>query len=169
MSSIDFMGWLLAKTSFLRKMDSAMYRRENPIMQSIGLQGSKQMTIWSRGKKEDSLLLKFNNRAEAYFNDGRMDYLQDEFCLPEKRKTLLQELFRAEACLGIPSLEYNRIIMSICHSAIDHLKTILKDNKEAIKTVGSIQKTYKEKEMFFMQQIDKRLERIKENRELLEL
>jgi len=157
---IKFMGWLLAKTLFLKELDKVMYPSHSKIMSMVKLNGGKQMTAWKENEK--TLISKFSNIAEDYFNEGREMELAERFCGINDRVVITKELAQKEVLLVVPKLEYQRKTCEVLLDALQFVKTVVSDTKDMnkdniIKEINLETETYKEQEQCFTTAIDNRL------------
>ncbi len=171
--NFSFLGHALSRALLAVELDKAVYPSGDKIMQTIGLPGHKEVTIWPKSKT--SMLKRFVREAENTYNEGNKNSLYDYYCSEEGRITLLTELKTVESCLIIPRLEYQRRIAGVMIEALDYIRTRLNeaskterpDKTQLLKQVIATKKIVKNKEYNVTKAIDTRLSAIIHNRKVL--
>jgi len=172
-SNFSFISQTLSRALLTAELDKAVYPSADKIMQTVGLPGHKEVTIWPKSKT--SMLRRFVREVETSFNDGNQEGLYDYYCSKKARLQLLHELKNVESCLIIPRLEYQRKISGVMLEALDYIqeklneasKTERPDKAQLLRQVNATRKVIKGKEHNATKAIDTRLAAIVTNRQVL--
>jgi hypothetical protein len=169
----SFLVHTLSRALLTAELDKAVYPSGEKIMQTVGLPGHKEVSIWPNNKT--SMLKRFVREVESSFNEGNQEGLYEYYCNPTARVNLLKELQVVESCLVIPRLEYQRKVAGVMLEALDFIKTKLNDASKTerpdkstlLQQVNFTRKIIKSKEHNASKAIDTRLEAIVTNRKVL--
>jgi len=166
-----FIANVLARALFAKELDCKMYNQDHPIMKKIGLYDYKEVNLWP---KKESLLYRFTKDIIHLHGDGESTYIKNTFCNEEARQKLMIELNTIETKLIVPRYEYQRKICDVLMAAVIEVQRLLsnsniKNKKDLLKKAKNTKKVLKSQTHNLSKLIDRRLDRIVDERTLISM
>lgn len=169
-----FLAHTLSKGLFFTELDSASKPIEHPLMKKLNINGDNPRQRVFHNKKHSSFH-KLICDVEGMVRDGQTAVLFDAFWNPLSQSIIIDEMHNIEVALTLPILEYNRKVNNVLKSAIEYIINRLKSNdgkafknsKVLIKSAEMTHTAINFSDLQLSKQIERRLNHIIKNRELV--
>jgi hypothetical protein len=170
----SYLGHVLAKSLFLKELDSATKPIDHPLMKKLELNGDRaRQRVFNT--KQKSVLRNLVSDIEGLVRDRQYEHISDMFWKQSAQETLFKELRSAEVALTLPSLEYSKKVNGVLLAAIEYVQErlnssegkALPNHKMLHESAKITAQAVKAAEKRLSQQIASRLQYIVDNRELV--
>lgn len=160
--NLNLIGWFLSKGLFIVELDKIIYPVDHEIINKIGdnkIEQKNRRKFW-----KNTIFKRFIQNIENYFINDAIADIDAEFINPENRIKLLNYIRKAETCLIVPYLEYQRRIDSILINALSYLEAWVEKDKKVLDFIKERKTNVKRNKKNTKLNLQKRLEKIVEGR-----
>lgn len=170
----SYLGYALAKSLFLKELDSTTKPIDHPLMKKLEVNGDRpRQRVFNTKKK--TVLRNLVNDIEGLVRDNQHEHISDMFWGPSAQERVFTEIRSAEVALTLPFLEYSKKVNSVLLSAIEYIHErlnssegkALPNHKMLYESAKITSQAVKASEKRLSQQINDRLKYIVDNRELV--